>query len=206
MDIAAILAGGASTNPLGAAASTALSFLGGLFKKKNSPNDWKGWDALDSQYNEQPGTSPSWWVITDGDSVANEALNIVSYITNKTDGLANMLMSRHFTGLTPVDALKKIAEKVRRGGFASEANQLLEYLKQTPVNNQIISSFPTTKPPIVQTTFIDPNTYTVGGQDYYDMYPGTDLSSNKLVMLAVPLVIVVTLVAVFWKAIKKMFK
>ena len=204
MDLQAILTGaGTASNPVGFVTS-ALSFLGGLFKKKNNPNDWKGWDALDSQYNSAPGNQAAHWTVNDGDSVSNEALNIVQYITQKPSGLANILTSPIASGYTPTEFLRKVAEKVRRGGFASEADQLLHYLDQKPVNNQIVGSFPTNNPPIVQTTFIDPNTYTVGGYDYYDT--PQPLGSNKLLLLVVPLVIVATLLAVFWKGITKMFK
>lgn len=92
-----------------------------LFANKPSPVDWKGWDALDSQIGAPTGTNCLQWVILDGDSVQNEALNIVAYI--KAKGTQNLLgysswFKRDIT-------ISDIADKLRRGGFPNEAKALL---------------------------------------------------------------------------------
>ena len=93
-----------------------------LFANKPSPVDWKGWDALDAQIGAPTGTNCLQWVILDGDSVQNEALNIVAYI--KAKGTQNLLgysnwFKRDIT-------INDIADKLRRGGFKSEASAILK--------------------------------------------------------------------------------
>lgn len=93
-----------------------------LFANKPSPVDWKGWDALDAQIGAPTGTNCLQWVILDGDSVQNEALNIVAYI--KAKGTQNLLgysnwFKRDIT-------INDIADKLRRGGFKNEASAILK--------------------------------------------------------------------------------
>jgi len=102
-------------------ASNIVNDLTKLFANKPNPTDWKGWDALDVQIGAPTGTNALQWVILDGDSVQNEALNIVAYI--KAKGTQNLLgYSNWFKrDITIAD----IADKLRRGGFPSEAKALL---------------------------------------------------------------------------------
>jgi len=94
-----------------------IKTLANLFANKPNPRDWVGWDALDQQIGAPTGTNVLQWVILDGDSVENEALNIVSYIKSK--GLNNLIgYSTWFKRTITID---DIADKLRRGGFPQEA-------------------------------------------------------------------------------------
>jgi len=88
-----------------------------LFANKPNPNDWMGWDALDVKIGAPSGTNVLQWVILDGDSVQNEALNIVSYI--KAKGLSKLL--GYSTWFNRTITINDIADKLARGGFQQEA-------------------------------------------------------------------------------------
>jgi hypothetical protein len=96
-------------------------------KNKPNPNDWQGWNALDVQIGAPQGTNCINWVINDGDSIQNEALNILQYI--KANGEDKVIgYNSHFNRTITMD---DVADKLRRGGYVSEANQLqAEYKKK----------------------------------------------------------------------------
>lgn len=77
-----------------------------------NPNDWKGWHS--------DGSDARYWVLQDGDSVPNEAVNIISYI--RANGMATMLVS---SSGVPAVTIAQIANKLSRGGFPNEAKQFL---------------------------------------------------------------------------------
>ena len=56
--------------------------MNAINKGKPSPNDWQGWVALDSKNGQPIGTNAITWIIKDGQSIQNEALNILQYIRN----------------------------------------------------------------------------------------------------------------------------
>ena len=106
-----------------------IDLMFSLFKNKPNPNDWMGWDALDVKIGAPIGTNVLQWVILDGDSVENEALNIVSYI--KANGTKNLLgYSKWFNRTITIN---DIADKLARGGFIEEANYIK--LQNLPVVN-----------------------------------------------------------------------
>ena len=115
----------AASDGLNVAADAALliaqiDLMFSLFKNKPNPNDWMGWDALDVKIGAPIGTNALQWVILDGDSVQNEALNIVSYI--KANGTKNLLgFSKWFNRTITIN---DIADKLARGGFLEEANYI----------------------------------------------------------------------------------
>ena len=115
----------AASGGLNVAADAALiiaqiDLMFSLFKNKPNPNDWMGWDALDVNIGAPIGTNALQWVILDGDSVQNEALNIVSYI--KANGTKNLLgFSKWFNRNITIN---DIADKLARGGFIEEANYI----------------------------------------------------------------------------------
>jgi hypothetical protein len=115
----------AASGGLNVAADAALliaqiDLMFSLFKNKPNPNDWMGWDALDIKIGAPIGTNALQWVILDGDSVQNEALNIVSYI--KANGTKNLLgFSKWFNRTITIN---DIADKLARGGFLEEANYI----------------------------------------------------------------------------------
>lgn len=116
-----------------------VNFLSGIFGgNKPNPNDWQGWDALDSQYNSPPGTSPAHWVLNDGDSVPNEAGNILSYIKNKNSGLQKVVEAIMATAnIDASQALERLYTKLTKGGFAQEAAALRAGLAPRPVNTNV---------------------------------------------------------------------
>lgn len=92
----------------------ALQLLPGIFdmfSKKPNPQDWTGWSFGDAKH----------WTVTDGDSVQNEALNIISYIG--AHGLDGMLQDGFGV---PKVTVQQIASKLQRGGYINEANKLLQ--------------------------------------------------------------------------------
>jgi len=107
-----------------------IKLLANLFSNKPNPQDWVGWDALDQQIGAPTGTNVLNWVINDGDSVENEALNIVSYIKSK--GLNNLVgYSTWFKRTITID---DIADKLRRGGFPQEAAAIkASYYAKPPI-------------------------------------------------------------------------
>ena len=100
-----------------------------LFANKPNPNDWMGWDALDTKIGAPSGTNVLQWVILDGDSVQNEALNIVSYI--KAKGLSKLL--GYSTWFNRTITINDIADKLARGGFQQEAAIIRAGKQITPV-------------------------------------------------------------------------
>lgn len=95
------------------------SVLVNLFSKKGNPNDWQGWKAQDISYGEKPGFSAASWTLKDGDSVQNEALNIVQWIKNY--GIDTVLTNWQTLGKTVT--IDDLANKLTRGGFPTEAQQ-----------------------------------------------------------------------------------
>lgn len=77
-----------------------------------NPEDWKGWPPT--------GQDARDWVLRDGDSVHNEAVNILKFI--KAYGMTPMLTSgAGIPAVTPA----QIAAKLTRGGFPAEAQEYL---------------------------------------------------------------------------------
>jgi hypothetical protein len=146
-------------------ASTGLSFLGpagagliillktvaNLFVKKPNRNDWQGWDGLDSSHNNPAGTQAANWVINDGDSVENEAANILSYITQKNNGLQKILeAANEFFNQKDAGAfLDRIYNKLERGGYGNEARQVKQAVEQALTPPQMLPTTTTdvTPPP-----------------------------------------------------------
>ena len=106
-----------------------IKLVSELFANKPNPNDWMGWDALDVKIGAPFGTNALQWVILDGDSVQNEALNIVSYI--KANGTKNLLgFSKWFNRTITIN---DIADKLARGGFQQEAAIIRAGKQITPI-------------------------------------------------------------------------
>ena len=135
----------AASGGLNVAADAALliaqiDLMFSLFKNKPNPNDWMGWDALDVKIGAPIGTNALQWVILDGDSVQNEALNIVSYI--KANGTKNLLgFSKWFNRNITIN---DIADKLARGGFIEEANYIK--LQNLPVVTNVTPPVQTITP------------------------------------------------------------
>lgn len=98
-----------------------------LFGKKDAPGDyWKAWEQIDMQYGNPIGASAQHWIIFDGDSIQNEALNIISYIQNVDQDLKKILSPN---ATTMRDAgryvtIDDLISKLNRGGFSSEASKI----------------------------------------------------------------------------------
>lgn len=78
-------ASAATGNPIGAVINqikNAGGLIGSIFGGfKPNPNDWKGWRDGDCIN----------WAVNDGDSVSNEAANVVNYIINTKGGIDFMI-------------------------------------------------------------------------------------------------------------------
>ena len=147
-----------------------LKSVGDLFGSSNkpNPNDWKGWDALDDQYGSPHGTAPASWVLQDGDSVPNEAGNILNYIKNVNNGLENVVKAIMSMGmLSEKEALDRLYLKLNRGGFANEANTLKKAIESGKID-AVKTPKDTKKPPIdknrpTQPDKKKPNYWLIGG-------------------------------------------
>jgi hypothetical protein len=98
------------------------SIITNLFGNKPNPNDWQGWEKQDRERGSAVGVSAQHWTVTDGDSVPNEAINIIRWIENY--GLQTVVGydSWHKRDIT----LQDLANKLRRGGYPNEAQQFLQ--------------------------------------------------------------------------------
>jgi hypothetical protein len=121
----ATLATGGTLAPLTAVVDIAVAvipfIISAINRGKPNPNDWQGWNALDSQMGFPIGTNVTGWIIKDGDSIQNEALNILQYI--RAYGTNNVLTYNSHWNKTIT--AQDLANKLRRGGYENEANQLL---------------------------------------------------------------------------------
>ena len=135
---ATLVTGGAAL-PITAIIDTAVAvipFIITLLGKKGqpNPNDWKGWNDLDAKNRQPIGTSVVHWIINDGDSIQNEALNILQYINNY--GTNNVLGYNSFYNKTIT--VQDIANKLQRGGYVNEANMLVQQnTDQQPVDQAV---------------------------------------------------------------------
>jgi hypothetical protein len=103
--------------------------INSINRGKPNPNDWMGWNALDGEKGYPIGTNAISWIINDGQSIQNEALNILQYIQNY--GYDNVLTYNSYYQRTIT--ANDLANKLRRGGYINEANQLLT--PSTPVQS-----------------------------------------------------------------------
>ena len=100
-------------------AATLIPVITNLFGNKPNPNDWKGWAAQDASYGEKPGFSAASWTLKDGDSVQNEALNIMSWI--KAYGIDTVL--KNWASLNKTVTIDDLVNKLNRAGYVQEAQQ-----------------------------------------------------------------------------------
>lgn len=123
---AANLAVNVATGNWAAAGVQIAQTLATLFKKDAPGDYWKAWERIDQQYGNPIGASAQHWIWRDGDSVQNEALNIISYIQNNDPDLTKVL-SPNSTTLRDSGryiTFDDLLNKLRRGGFSNEADQL----------------------------------------------------------------------------------
>ena len=109
--------------------------MNAINKGKPSPNDWQGWVALDSKNGQPIGTNAITWIIKDGQSIQNEALNILQYIRNY--GTQDVLTYNSYYNRTIT--AEDLANKLRRGGYENEAKQLIQQV-QVPAPVQAASN------------------------------------------------------------------
>lgn len=137
---------GINTDDVGEALEIAGQ-IADMFKSKPNPNDWVGWDAQDQQNGQWDGSSVRGYVLNDGDSVQNEALNIVSYINAK--GIEKLINTGHPTTIPGTGwrdvTIEEIANKLARGGYGQEATDIKNkyfYLQRTkqPVRTNMPSN------------------------------------------------------------------
>jgi hypothetical protein len=123
---AVTLATGGAAFPVTAAIDIVLAaipfIISAIGRGKPNPNDWKGWVALDNEKHMPIGTNAVSWIINDGQSIENEALNILQYIKNY--GTQDILTYNKYYMRTIT--ANDLANKLRRGGFSAEADQLIK--------------------------------------------------------------------------------
>jgi hypothetical protein len=118
-------------------ASLFAGVLSNILGGKPNPEDYKGWKtAWDAKH----------WTINDGDSVQNEAINIIGYINAK--GIQYMLQDLDGSG--PGVTIRQIYDKLVRGGFQQQAQALLTAPVGTNTTGVITNSVnDITKKPVV---------------------------------------------------------
>ena len=109
--------------------------ISAINRGKPNPNDWQGWVALDNKNKQPVGTSAITWIIKDGQSIQNEALNILQYIRNY--GTQDVLTYNSYFNRTIT--AEDLANKLRRGGYENEAKQLIQQV-QVPAPVQAASN------------------------------------------------------------------
>jgi len=113
--------------PLVSTVASAVNLLTNLFKNKPNPNDWMGWPEQEQKQGMPVGTSANFFTKYDGDSVQNEAANIVSWIN--AYGINTVLGYNTWNKWTVT--IEDIADKLTRGGFGKEAKQFLNAYRGT---------------------------------------------------------------------------
>jgi len=122
-DIAALVPG------WGTAISSVLKIFKGFGNVPN-PNDWMGWERLETGVGQPVGTSAQTWVMMDGDDTRNEAVNVLSWIQNKgieTVLNENWAIQNRFGRYTTFNDL---INKLKRAGFTEEAQILIDSTKE----------------------------------------------------------------------------
>lgn len=118
------------------AATAVATIIDSINKGRPNPNDWMGWNALDNQMGYPIGTNVTGWILQDGDSIQNEALNILQYI--RQYGTNNVLTyNSHWNKTITV---QDIADKLSRGGYQNEANQLFASSPVQDITNTFSST------------------------------------------------------------------
>ncbi|MFN9302391.1 MAG: hypothetical protein ACK6DA_06415 [Candidatus Kapaibacterium sp.] len=129
-----LLSAGASaaTGNYVAAGLQLVSTLKNLFQKDAPGDYWKAWERIDAQYGNPIGSSAQHWIMVDGDSVRNEALNLVSYIQNQDPDLQKVLSPNRVTmrDTGRYVTFNDLLDKLRRGGFINEADQIKQVYDQ----------------------------------------------------------------------------
>lgn len=118
--------------PFAQTAGQLIDTLTSLFGQKDVPGDyWMAWESIDQQYGNPIGASAQHWIVFDGDSIQNEALNIVAYIRN-SDPTLEKILSQNSTTLRDFGryvTFEDLINKLNRGGFNNEAEQLKNVYK-----------------------------------------------------------------------------
>lgn len=114
---------------------TLIDLGSGLIKlgKKPNPNDWKGWNYGDAKH----------WVKNDGDSVENEASNIVSFMSKPGFDL-DMMINDDGYGVTRVTP-RQIQDKLSRGGHQLPSSAIPQTSTNDFFNNPLVRSNPILK-------------------------------------------------------------
>lgn len=86
-----------------------------LFGKRGNPNDFQGWDALDQRIGALKGNSAAYWVLNDGDSISNEAANILSYMQLSANNIKDMIVAAKAYGVDENTFFAKLKSKLERG-------------------------------------------------------------------------------------------
>jgi hypothetical protein len=139
---AAITQAGANPASDAQAFADIANLVSNLFQNKPNPNDWVGWDKQDYGFGKTQGSTVRGYILGDGDSVQNEALNIVSYINaygldiltkgNPSATTGDKRLAKDGKSWRDV-TIAEIANKLQRGGYPQEAQAII-----TKNNNAVV--------------------------------------------------------------------
>lgn len=118
-------------NPVKLGIDAISNLLSLIQSKGGTPNDWRGWEVQARQRGIPIGTAAHFISKHDGDSVSNEAINLISWIKNY--GIDTVLGYNTWNKETVT--IEDIADKVRRGGYPQEAEQFLNEYKGVKSKN-----------------------------------------------------------------------
>jgi hypothetical protein len=110
-----------------------LPIVQGFFSNNANPNDWKGWDAQDQRAGKPLGSSAGSWITKDGDSVKNEASNILAWINASGHTIKDVLGVNAYTGSNVTYA--DLQAKLKRGSLQQEAESLNQQNADTVIKN-----------------------------------------------------------------------
>lgn len=108
------------------------NILSDIFSNRPNPNDWKGWETQEQSQGMPLGTSANFFTKYDGDSIQNEAINIINWI--KQYGINTVVGYNSWNKWTVT--LEDIAAKIKRGGMEKEASDFIKASKSSSKNNQ----------------------------------------------------------------------
>jgi hypothetical protein len=103
-------------------------------------NYWMAWESIDQQYGNPIGASAQHWIMFDGDSVQNEALNIIAYI-RANDPTLSKILAENSTTLRDSGryvTVNDLLDKLKRGGFAKEADEIKNQLEDSGNGSSLV--------------------------------------------------------------------
>lgn len=162
-DVETLVAAGVDSQLPGASAlvKPLFNLFSSVFGNKPNPNDWQGWDAQTAPI---AGKSAAWWTITDGDSPQNEMVNVLSYMKNAPNGMANTFAAAQSQfNLTPQQFAAKLIAKLNRTGFTTQATQFSNLINTATSSTALQTGAPSTDTKAKTNSLTSILPYLIGG-------------------------------------------